>query len=107
MGLLGTLLPMLPGGVLIAVAVLVWALVVQTTAGWLVLLAVVLLIVAGGAVLKYLTAGREMVSRGGAEQLAAGRRAGGDRGLLPDAGGRPASSVSWSVSAPHGVPPAA
>lgn len=59
-GVLGTLLPVLPGGVLIAAAVLVWAVVVQTTAGWLVLLAVVLLI-AGGAVLKYLTAGRVMV----------------------------------------------
>ncbi len=59
-GVLGTLLPVLPGGLLIAAAVLVWALVVQTTAGWLVLLAVVVLI-AGGAVLKYLTAGRVMV----------------------------------------------
>ncbi len=59
-GIVGTLLPILPGGALIAVAVLVWAVVVQTTAGWLVLAAVVLLIVAG-AVLKYLTAGRVMV----------------------------------------------
>lgn len=59
-GIVGTLLPILPGGALIAVAVLVWALVVQTTAGWLVLLAVVLLIVAG-AVLKYFTAGKVMV----------------------------------------------
>jgi hypothetical protein len=59
-GVIGTLLPVLPGGLLIAAAVLVWAVVVQTTAGWLVLLAVVVLI-AGGAVLKYLTAGRVMV----------------------------------------------
>jgi hypothetical protein len=59
-GIVGTLLPVLPGGLLIAGAVLVWALVVQTTAGWLVLLAVVL-IIAGGAVLKYFTAGRVMV----------------------------------------------
>ena len=59
-GVLGTILPVLPGGLLIAAAVLVWALVVQTTAGWLVLLGVVLLI-AGGAVLKYLTAGKVMV----------------------------------------------
>ncbi len=59
-GVLGTLLPVLPGGLLIAAAVLVWALVVQTTAGWLVLLGVVV-VIAGGAVLKYLTAGRVMV----------------------------------------------
>ena len=62
-GLIGTVLPILPGGVLIAVAVLIWALVVQTVAGWLVLVAVVLLI-AAGAVLKYFTAGKKMVSSG-------------------------------------------
>jgi uncharacterized protein YqgC (DUF456 family) len=62
-GLIGTVLPILPGGVLIAIAVLVWALVVQTVAGWLVLVAVVLFITAG-AVLKYLTAGKKMVSSG-------------------------------------------
>lgn len=62
-GLVGTVLPILPGGVLIAVAVLVWALVVQTVVGWVVLAAVVLLITAG-AVLKYFTAGKRMVSSG-------------------------------------------
>ena len=62
-GVIGTVLPVLPGGVLIAVAVLVWAIVVQTLTGWLVLAAVVLLITAG-AVLKYLTAGKKMVSSG-------------------------------------------
>ncbi len=62
-GVVGTLLPVLPGGVLIAAAVLVWAIVVQTVTAWLVLLLVVVLIVAG-AVLKYLTAGRKMVTSG-------------------------------------------
>ncbi len=62
-GIIGTLLPVLPGGVLIAGAVLVWAIVVQTTAGWVVL-AVVVLLIGLGALLKYLTAGRKMVTSG-------------------------------------------
>lgn len=62
-GLIGTVVPILPGGLLIAGAVLVWAIVVQTTAAWIVLGLVVLLIGAG-AVLKYLTAGKRMVNSG-------------------------------------------
>lgn len=56
-GLVGTVVPVLPGGALIAVAVGVWALVVQTAAGWVAFAGVVVLVLAGAA-LKYLTAGR-------------------------------------------------
>lgn len=59
-GVLGTLLPILPGGLLIAVAVLVWALVVQTLGAWIAF-GVVVLLIGAGALLKYLTAGRVMV----------------------------------------------
>src|SRR5680860_319365 len=62
-GVVGTVLPVIPGALLIGGAVAVWALIVQTTAGWLVLGAVVLLLGAG-QVLKYLTAGRTMTSSG-------------------------------------------
>jgi uncharacterized protein YqgC (DUF456 family) len=62
-GVIGTVLPVLPGALLIGGAVAVWALVAQTTAGWLVLGAVLVLL-AVGQVLKYLTAGRTMTSSG-------------------------------------------
>ncbi|HZI97476.1 MAG TPA: DUF456 domain-containing protein [Actinomycetales bacterium] len=62
-GVVGTVLPVIPGALLIGGAVAVWALIAQTTAGWLVLGAVVLLLGAG-QVLKYLTAGRTMTSSG-------------------------------------------
>lgn len=60
-GLVGTVLPVLPGGALIAGAVLVWALVVQSAAGWVAFVGTVAL-VAAGAVLKYVTAGRILTS---------------------------------------------
>jgi hypothetical protein len=56
-GLVGTVLPVLPGGALIVGAIGVWALVVQTALGWVAFVAALVLVVAG-AVLKYLTAGR-------------------------------------------------
>lgn len=62
-GVVGTLVPIIPGAVLIGVAVAVWAFVVQTSGAFVVLAAVVLVLVAGG-VLKYLTAGRTMVQYG-------------------------------------------
>lgn len=62
-GVVGTVVPVLPGGVLIAGAVLVWAAVVQTTAAWLTL-AVVVVLLAAGQVVKYLTAGRHMIASG-------------------------------------------
>lgn len=62
-GIVGTVVPVLPGPFLIGAAVALWAFVAQTTAGWLVLGAVVLLLGAG-QLLKYLTAGRTMTSSG-------------------------------------------
>lgn len=63
-GIVGTVVPVLPGGVLIGGAVLVWAaLVAQSTAGW-VTLAVVLVLLGAGQVVKYYTAGRHMTSSG-------------------------------------------
>jgi len=63
LGVVGTVLPVLPGALLIGGAVGVWAIVAQTAAAWWVLAAVVLLLVAG-QVLKYLTAGRTMTTSG-------------------------------------------
>jgi uncharacterized protein YqgC (DUF456 family) len=63
LGVVGTVVPVLPGGLLIAGAVLVWALVVQSAAGWAVL-AVVLALLGLGQVVKYLTAGRHMTASG-------------------------------------------
>ncbi len=62
-GVVGTLVPVIPGALLIGVAVAVWAVVVQTGPAFAVLAAVVLLLLAG-AVGKYLTAGRTMVTSG-------------------------------------------
>lgn len=62
-GVLGVIVPVLPGSLLIALAVLVWALIVQTTAGWIVL-AIVLVLLGSGEVVKYLTAGKRMVDSG-------------------------------------------
>lgn len=62
-GVVGTVLPVLPGVLLIGGGVALWAVVAQTAAGWWVLGAVVLLL-AAGQVLKYLTAGRTMTSSG-------------------------------------------
>jgi len=59
-GVLGSAVQVLPGPALIAVAVLVWALVIGTTAGWLTFAVVALLLVVG-QVLEYLLAGRRLV----------------------------------------------
>jgi uncharacterized protein YqgC (DUF456 family) len=63
LGVVGTVLPVLPGPLLIGGAVAIWAVVAQTAAAWWVLAAVVLLL-AAGQVLKYLTAGRSMTASG-------------------------------------------
>ena len=59
-GVLGSAVQVLPGPILIAAAVLVWALVVQSVTGWVVL-GVVVLLLATGQVLEYLLAGRRLV----------------------------------------------
>lgn len=62
-GLVGIVVPLLPGLLLIWVAVLVWASHVQTLVGWVVLGAVTILALSG-VVLKYLLPGRSMTKAG-------------------------------------------
>lgn len=62
-GVLGTIVPVLPGSLLIPVAVAVWALVIQSTAAWVTLGIVVALVVIGNVV-NYLVAGKRMVNAG-------------------------------------------
>jgi hypothetical protein len=62
-GLVGIVVPVLPGSLLIGVAVLVWALEVATTTGWVVL-AVVTTVLVLGAVVKYFVPGRRLKAAG-------------------------------------------
>ncbi|CAM3595070.1 DUF456 domain-containing protein [Nocardioides zeicaulis] len=62
-GIAGIIVPVLPGTLLVLGAVLVWALDVGTSTGWVVFsLCTVLL--AGGAVVKYLVPGRRLKASG-------------------------------------------
>lgn len=58
-GVLGIVIPVLPGLLLIVAAVLVWALVEQSTLGW-VMLAIAVVIYVGGSVLQWLVPGKRM-----------------------------------------------
>jgi uncharacterized protein YqgC (DUF456 family) len=58
-GIAGVVVPVLPGTALVLGAVLVWALEVGTTAGWLVFTVAATLLVVGG-VAKYLLPGRRL-----------------------------------------------
>ncbi|CAI9412994.1 DUF456 domain-containing protein [Nocardioides sp. T2.26MG-1] len=58
-GLVGILVPILPGTVLVGGAILVWAWSVGTTTAWLVL-AVAVVILAAGTAVKYLLPGRRL-----------------------------------------------
>src|SRR5688572_22197596 len=62
-GLLGILVPILPGGALVVVAVLVWAVQVGGPTAWVVF-AVVAALVATGAVVKYALPGRRLKDAG-------------------------------------------
>jgi uncharacterized protein YqgC (DUF456 family) len=62
-GLVGIVVPVLPGTVLILVAVLVWTVVVSSTTGWMVF-AVVALFLGAGAVVKYALPGRRLQAAG-------------------------------------------
>ena len=62
-GLVGILVPILPGGVLILAAVLVWAIDVGGATAWSVFAVVALLLVAG-TVVKYAVPGRRLRSSG-------------------------------------------
>ncbi|MFL6099646.1 MAG: DUF456 domain-containing protein [Actinomycetales bacterium] len=58
-GLVGVLVPVLPGLALVWAAVLVWAMVVQSTVGWAVLAGASALLVVG-TVVKYVVPGRRL-----------------------------------------------
>jgi uncharacterized protein len=62
-GLVGILVPVLPGLLLVWAGVLVWATELQTTTGW-VLLGVATLLLAASQVAKYLLPGRRMRAAG-------------------------------------------
>lgn len=62
-GLVGIVLPLLPGTLLVVVAVLVWAVVVGQTAGW-VAAGFALLLLAVGTLVKYLLPGRHLKRQG-------------------------------------------
>ena len=62
-GIVGIVLPVLPGTLLILVAVLVWAVASGSGAGWLVFSLVTVLLVAG-TVVKYLVPGRRLRTDG-------------------------------------------
>jgi len=62
-GLLGVVVPVLPGTVLILAAVVAWAVVTSTTSGWLVLAGVTALL-AVGTVVKYAVPGRRLKADG-------------------------------------------
>ena len=57
-GLLGIVVPVLPGSILIGLAVLVWAVLTGTAAGWWVFAAVAVLLVAGNLLTWLITARR-------------------------------------------------
>ena len=62
-GLVGLVLPVLPGSLLIAVAVLVWALDTDRPAGWVVFVVVVVLLAVGKAA-TYVVTGRRVSASG-------------------------------------------
>jgi len=62
-GLVGILVPVLPGTVLILAAVLVWAIALSSPTGWVVL-AVVAVFLAAGTVVKYAVPGRRLQATG-------------------------------------------
>ena len=62
-GTAGVVLPVLPGLLIVWGAVAVWALMLQQTAGWLVLTAATV-VYAGGMLAKYLVPGRRMATAG-------------------------------------------
>ena len=62
-GLVGIVVPVLPGSVLVLVAILVWAVLTSTAIGWTTF-AVATLLLAAGAVVKYAVPGRRLKADG-------------------------------------------
>ncbi|MCX6395315.1 MAG: DUF456 domain-containing protein [Propionibacteriales bacterium] len=63
LGLVGIVIPMLPGSLLVAAAILVWAAVESSTGAW-VTLAIALGLVATGTITKYLVPGKRLQRSG-------------------------------------------
>lgn len=62
-GLLGIIVPVLPGSVLVAAAVVLWATEAQTSVGWIVA-AVAVTLIAVGSIVKYVVPGRRLKASG-------------------------------------------
>jgi len=62
-GLVGIVVPVLPGSLLVVAAILVWAVITATTTGWVVF-AVATVLLAAGAVVKYAVPGRRLKADG-------------------------------------------
>ena len=62
-GIAGIIVPVLPGTLLVLAAILVWALEIGTSAGWVVFALCAALLV-GGSVVKYLVPGRRLKASG-------------------------------------------
>lgn len=62
-GIAGIIVPVLPGTVLVLGAILVWALEIGTSTGWVVF-SVATVLLAGGTVVKYLVPGRRLKASG-------------------------------------------
>ena len=62
-GLVGIVVPVLPGSLLVVAAILVWAVLVSTATGWVVF-AVATVLLAAGAVVKYAVPGRRLKADG-------------------------------------------
>lgn len=62
-GLVGIVVPVLPGSVLVLAAILVWAVLAGTATGWTVF-AVATLLLAAGAIVKYAVPGRRLKADG-------------------------------------------
>lgn len=63
LGIVGTIVPILPGALLVAGAVLLWAVLTGGTTAWLVAVAAVGIIIAG-QVLKYMIPGKQLKATG-------------------------------------------
>ena len=62
-GIAGIIVPVLPGTILVLAAILVWALEIGTSTGWLVF-AVAAVLLIGGTVVKYAVPGRRLKASG-------------------------------------------
>lgn len=62
-GLVGIVVPVLPGSLLVLASILVWAIVVSDVTGWAVFAVVAVLLVVGGVV-KYAVPGRRLAAAG-------------------------------------------